>query len=343
MEDKNIFISIIIPCRNEERFIGKCLESILAQDYPREQLEIIIADGMSTDKTREILSNYADKYNFIQCFDNPKKLAAAALNLMIPKAKGEIIIRMDAHNIYFKDYVSKSMRYLYECKADNVGGIWVTLPGAETITAKAIALALSSNFGIGNALFRTGTKKPVYTDTVPFGCYKREIFDKIGFFDEEAWRNEDDEFNLRLIKNGGKILLAPDIVSYYYARETFGKLWNMYYQYGYFKPQSVMKLKGIFTLRQLVPAMLTASLMILFLAGFFNKYFFLLFFVEAVIYFFINFVVSFFIAIKNKSTLLPFLMIAFMAVHFSYGIGYLKGISDFIVLKKKIKDVPITR
>ena len=343
----NIFVSIIIPCRNEEKFIGECFNSILEQDYPKESLEILVADGMSTDKTRDILKTYANKYSFIHWFENPKKFVPEALNIMISLAKGEVIIRMDAHNEYPKNYISKCIQYLYEYKVDNIGGIWLTLPGAETIIAKAIALALSSGFGVGNALFRIGVKEPTYVDTVPFGCYRKEVFNKIGLFDEDLIRNQDDEFNARLIKNGGKILLAPDIISCYYARETYGKLWRMYYQYGYFKPLVATKIKSIFTLRQLIPVILVGSLIILSLAEFFSKYIFLLFLIEVITYIVANFIFSFLLAIKNGLMLLQSLMVSFMVLHFSYGIGYLKGILDFGVIKKhlknKIKDIPITR
>lgn len=343
----NIKLSIVIPCRNEEKLIGKCLDSILEQDYPKENLEILVADGMSTDKTRDILKDYASKYTFIRWIENPKKIASAALNIMIPQAKGEVIVRIDAHNKYPKDYVSKCVRYLDEYKADNVGGVCLTMPGTETIVAKAIALALSSGFGVGNSLFRIGVKEPTYVDTVPFGCYRREVFDKIGVFDEDLVRNQDDEFNARLIKHGGKILLVPDIISYYFARETYSKLWKMYYQYGYFKPLTVIKLKGVFTLRQIVPGLLVGSMIILFLIGLINKYVFFLFMAEVVIYIAANFIFSFLLAVKKTIRLLPFLMVAFAMVHFGYGIGYLKGIIDFMVFGKhktnKIKDMPITR
>ena len=197
-EKQKSFISIIIPCRNEEKFIGKCLDSIIAQDYPKNSIEILILDGRSTDRTREILKKYTQKYSFIKVLDNPKKIQTTALNIGIKKARGEIIIRMDAHNIYEKSYMSKCVTYLRKYDVDNVGGICVTLPANNTIIAKSIALALSHPFGVGNVYFRIGSKNPRFVDTVPFGCYKKEIFEKIGLFDENLVRNQDIEFNLRL-------------------------------------------------------------------------------------------------------------------------------------------------
>ena len=251
---------------------------------------------------------------------------------------------MGAHTIYTKNYISKCIIYLNQYHVDVVGGLIQTLPGAETLKAKAIALVLSSPFGVGNSYFRIGIKEPKFVDTVPFGCYRREVFDKIGLFDEDLIRNQDDEFNLRLIKNGGKILLVPDIVSKYYARDKFLKLWNMYYQYGYFKPLVVKKVGGVLTWRQLIPGIMVSSMLILGIGAFFNRYLFLLFLSEAGIYLIVNFVFSLALAMKNGILLLFFLMISFMVLHFSYGFGYLKGVIDFMVFRKsKIKDIPISR
>ena len=213
-------VSIIIPCRDERRFIEKCLLSIIANDYPKESLQVLVVDGMSEDGTREILNQFSGKYPFIKMLDNPKKIVPVALNIGIKQARGNVIIRMDAHNVYGKDYISKCVKYLRKYNIDNVGGICITLPGRNTLLAQSIALALSHPFGVGNAHFRIGLKGPKYVDTVPFGCYKREVFEKIGLFDEDLVRNQDDELNVRLQRNGGKILLVPEIVSYYYARDS---------------------------------------------------------------------------------------------------------------------------
>lgn len=341
------FVSVIIPCRNEERFISMCLDSIIAQNYPKNKLEVLVVDGMSDDHTREIVLGYAKCYPIIRLLENPKLIAPTALNIGIHEARGEIIMRIDAHNVYEKKYISKCVKYLERYKADNVGGIWITLPGANTLIAQSIAFSLSCPFGIGNSYFRIGSKEPRYVDTVPFGCYRKEVFDKIGLFDEDLIRNQDDEFNLRLIKNGGKILLVSEIVSHYYARENLVKLWKMYFQYGYFKPLVAKKVRGILTWRQTIPVFFVCSLILLFLLSFFSKYFLLLYFSLIGLYVIINFFFSFFISIKNNVKLLPFLAISFPTLHFSYGLGYLKGIFDFIIfkrhLKKKIKDIKLTR
>jgi len=213
-------VSIIIPCRNEEKFIGKCLDSIIEQDYPKDKTEVLVVDGVSEDGSRRIIKNYSQKYSFIKLLDNPKKFTPFALNVGIKNSKGEVIIRMDSHAGYEKDYISKCVKYLQEYNADNVGGTMITLARENTIIAKAIVLVLSNPFGVGGSVFRKGSKKPKWVDTVFGGCYKREVFNKIGLFNERLIRSQDMEFNLRLKKAGGKILFVPDIISYYYPKSN---------------------------------------------------------------------------------------------------------------------------
>jgi glycosyltransferase involved in cell wall biosynthesis len=343
-----IFISIIIPCRNEEKFIAKCLDSILAQDYPHDYIEILIADGMSTDNTRKILQEYAARVSQIRWFENPKKIVPTGLNILIRESKGEIIIRMDAHNEYPIDYVSKCVKYLLEYQVDNVGGLWITRPGANTLIAKAIAKATSCGFGIGNASYKLGIKEPKYVETVPFGCFFKKTFDKIGLFDEDMVRAQDSEFNHRIIKNGGKVLLVPDIVSYYHARETFTKMVKMYSQYGYFKAFTAVKLGGVFTIRQIVPALFVISVTFLSLGGIFYPVFRLLLGMDIGVYLLANIVASAKLTMMSKDyRLFPLLIWAFTLTHFTFGFHYLRGAIDFWVLRKHLKnkltDLPVTR
>jgi glycosyltransferase involved in cell wall biosynthesis len=344
---KTPFVSIIIPCRNEEKFIGKCLESIIMNDFPKEKLELLVIDGMSEDKTREIINNYAESYTYIRVLENPRKVVPTALNIGIKNAEGQIIIRMDAHNIYSKDYISKCVQYLKKYNVDNVGGIWVTLPGADTVIAQSIALALAHPFGVGNAYYRVGSKEPKLVDTIPFGCYRKDVFERIGLFDEDLIRNQDDEFNIRLTRNGGKILLVPDIVSYYYARETLLKLSRMFFQYGYFKPLVVKKVGSVLTWRQLIPSLFITSLIISGILSLMTKFFFVVFILIFLSYLFANIFFSLIIILNKGIKYLFFLPAVFTTMHFSYGIGYLKGIWDFILLKKHRintkQDIKITR
>ena len=346
-ENKSL-VSVIIPCRNEDDYIAQCLDSVLTQDYAQEKLDILVVDGMSEDKTREMVGQYQMRYPCVRLLDNPRKITPCALNLGVKSARGAIIVRMDAHAVYPNDYISKCVHYLKKYGADNVGGIWITLPGKNTKMAKSIAWALASPFGVGNAYFRIGSKKPRYVDTVPFGCYKKEVFEKIGLFDEDLIRNQDGEFNLRLINSGGKILLAPEIVSYYYARDSFLKLGRMYFQYGYFKSLVVKKTGRIISWRQIIPALFICSLLVAGLISFFSKYAWLIFCLILELYLAATFAFSITISVKKKDLrFLPFLMVSFATMHFNYGFAYLKGIFDFMVmkkhLKKKIEDLPLTR
>ena len=246
-------VSIIVPCRNEERYLARCLDSILASAYPRDRLEIFVVDGESDDTTRLVAACYAGMDPRIRILSNPARTVPAALNRGIGAAGGEVIVRMDAHAIYPPDYLPRLVRALITSGADNVGGCIVTLPARDRPMARAIALALGHRFGVGNSHFRVGAARPRKVDTVPFGCYRREVFERIGLFDEELIRNQDDELNHRLIHRGGSVLLVPDVIAYYYARDSLGRVARMFYQYGCFKPLAARKAGRIVTLRSLVP------------------------------------------------------------------------------------------
>jgi glycosyltransferase involved in cell wall biosynthesis len=335
MTDKPEFVSIVLPCRNEAKFIASCLDSIVANDYPTERLEILVLDGMSDDGTRDIVEKHANRHPFIRLVDNPRRTAPAALNIGIARARGSVIMRMDAHTVYPANYISGLLAWLEKSGADNVGGAWITHPANDSAVAQAIAIALAHPFGVGNAHFRLGVTEPRWVDTVPFGCYRREVFDRIGMFDEELIRNQDDEFNLRLIKRGGRILLVPDVVSHYYARDSLGKLWRMYYQYGYFKPLVARKVGGVLTVRQAIPPAFVGSLLASGLltlcwpaAGWL---------LGGIALAYTGLTVSAAAALSafRRPKCGPALCVVFPIVHLSYGLGFLKGIFDFLMLRRR--------
>ena len=342
-------ISVIIPCRNEEKFIANTLDSIINGTYPLDNMEILVVDGMSNDKTREIVKEYEKKYPQIKLVDNPQRTVPYAMNYGIKQAKGDIIVRLDAHSIYPENYIEKLVYWLEKLNADNVGGVWDTQPANDSLEAKAIALATSHPFGIGNAQYRISNKKEPYeVDTVPFGCYKKEVFERIGLYDTDLTRNQDDELNARLIQNGGKIYLIPDLKIKYFARDKLSKMFKMFYQYGYFKPLVNLKLKQPATMRQFVPLFFVLFLILGLILSFISSIFFYFFMAGLLIYFGVNFLVSFKIAKREKNyKLIPYLILTFFLIHFAYGIGYLKGIFDFILFKKhknkKINDLNINR
>ena len=267
MDNQRTLVTVIVPCRNERKWIGPCLQSIFDNDYPSDRLEVLVVDGMSNDGTRQIVETFAGGHPQLRLLSNEKRITPTALNLGIAAARGGIVMRMDAHVEYPRDYVSSLVRLLEESGADNVGGVCRTLPADESATARAIAVGMSHPLGVGNSHFRIGSREDRWVDTVPFGCYRREVFDRIGLFDEELVRNQDDELNFRLTRHGGRILLSPRIVCKYFARDSLAKLWRMYYQYGYFKPLVVRKVGGVMTLRQLAPPLFVLLLATTALAG----------------------------------------------------------------------------
>lgn len=316
-------LSVICPIYNEEKHIASCLESILQQDFPKEEMEVLLVDGMSTDRTREIVQQYTEQYPFIFLLDNPKRIVPTGLNIGIRVAQGDVIIRLDAHAIYPDNYFSVLVDKLFALNADNVGGLCRTLPAKETPVCEAIAAALSSPFGMGDSHFRIGTNKEMQVDTVPFGCFRREVFDKIGYFDEELIRNQDDEFNGRIIKYGGHIYLIPSIVINYYGRDSIGKVAKMFYQYGLFKPLVNKKLGNPATVRQFFPPLFVVGLIGGLLLSFVHPIFCILYMVVLALYLFsaIYFSVKQFKNIKKVLLLIA----TFVTIHVSYGWGYLCG------------------
>jgi glycosyltransferase involved in cell wall biosynthesis len=340
-------VSVIIPCRNEAKWIRPCLESVLANDFPQDRLEILVADGMSDDETRPIVEEFCRKHPFVRLIDNPKKITSAALNAGIAAARGDVIMRMDAHVDYPTHYISRLVHWLETSGADVVGGLCRTCPANETALARAIAVGMSHPLGVGNSYFRIGASEPRWVDAAPFGCFRRDVFDRIGLFDEELIRNQDDEIELRLIQAGGRVLLVPDVVFRYYTRESLGKLWRMYFQYGYFKPLVVRKVGRLMTARQLIPAVFVAVLAAAALAATWSRAAAWLLAAILLLYAATIAVAAARTAVKQGARCAAGLCLVFPVLHFSYGLGYWKGILDFWVFRRTVRDrtaaVPLSR
>lgn len=330
----NSLVSVIIPCRNEEKYISICLNSIIENDYPKEKLEVLVVDGMSEDRTREIVEKYTKQYSFVRLLENPKKITPAAMNIGIKNSKGEIIIKMDAHSLYTKDYISKCVKHLEESGADNVGGVLKTLPAKNTLFAKAIAISLSHPFGAGTSYFRIGSKKPKWVDTVAFGCYKKEIFKKIGFFNEKMVKIEDFELNSRLRKAGGKILLVPDILAYYYpSSDNFRDFFWHNFTDGIWTTYTLKFGIKIFSFRHLVPLVFVKGFLVSLILGFFffwARFFFILIFGS---YLLTSFFFSLKISFKKGLKYLPILLIVFATRHIGYGLGSIWGLVKILIKK----------
>ncbi len=318
-------VSVIIPCYNESNFISQCLESVLSNDYPKSKLEIIVVDGMSEDGTREIIKSYEERYSFIDLVDNPMRITPTGLNLGISAAKGEIIVRLDAHAMYSDDYISKCVRNLIEYNADNVGGSLITAPRDESNIGRSLALAFSHPFGSGNAYYKTGqVTEPRWVDTVPFGCYRKELFATTGRFDERLVRSQDMEFNRRLVRAGGRILLVPEIVSTYYVRSDIKDFFTHNFNDGVWAiyPYRFVRQPG--SLRHLAPLVFMSSAIALLLLSIFSRVSRFILALLLGVYSLLNLYYSFMLSIKEKNTaLLPLCFISFLIRHVGYGLGSL--------------------
>lgn len=329
------FVSIIIPCFNEEKYIRSLFENILHQDYPTDRLEVLIIDGLSTDRSQEIIGEYHNRHAHIQMLVNEKRFVPFALNLGIKKSQGDVIIRMDAHSVYPMNYISELVKYLFTLDADNVGGTLITKPTNASAKANSIAIALSSAFGVGNSHFRLGIKEIRKVDTVPFGCFRKSLFNRIGLFDETLLRNQDDEFNARIIENGGSIYLIPDVTITYYARPDISSLVKMFYQYAFFKPLVNSKLKKPATIRQFIPPLFVLFLLLGWMVVFIMPAL-LGFYIGGVgLYIFFNIIFTIKSSLdQGKWFLILYLPGIFFLQHLAYGIGYLNGIINFVFIKK---------
>jgi GT2 family glycosyltransferase len=331
-------ITVIMPVRNEVDYIERSFGSVLAQDYPPDLMEILVVDGRSDDGTREKVqkiigglqryhdgspSNNGGAQRFPKTYllDNPGQIVPTALNIGLRQAKGEIIIRVDGHCEIAPDYVRSCWEVLEKTGADNVGGLQRVT--GENLVSLAISLATRTPFGIGNAKFRY-SKKAEWVDTVYLGAYRREIFERIGNFDENLVRNQDDEFNFRLSQAGGRIWLDPSIKVTYYSRNTFRRLWKQYFQYGFYKVQVIQKRRAVQSWRNLAPISFILALILVSCLSLINGNSTWVF---AVItpYLLVNILSSAWVARHNLSAL-PLLTIIFPILHLSYGIGFLCGL-----------------
>ncbi len=252
-------VSVVMPIRNEADFIARSLGAVLAQDYPADRFDVLVADGCSDDGTTEIVRKMAAADSRVRLLENRGRIVATGLNQALAVATGEIVVRVDGHCEIAPDYVRHCVAHLVAGEADGVGGPLETI--GQTPVARAIAVAMSSQFGVGNSAFRTVTGRSMIVDTVAFPAYTRAVMDRVGPFDVELVRNQDDEYNYRLRKRGGRLLLAADVHARYYSRSSLRSLWRQYFQYGYWKVRVLQKHPRQMRPRQFIPALFVSALL----------------------------------------------------------------------------------
>jgi len=329
------FVSIIMPIKNEERYIERSLGAVLAQDYPVDLLEVLIVDGNSSDHTRDLVSKLATTSKFpISMLDNPTGIVPKALNIGLCHAKGDIIIRVDGHCEIQKDYAQTCVDQLLRKNVDCVGGSIETI--GETYMAKTIAIAMSTSLGVGNVAFRVMKGKTQLTDSVPFPAYPKKIFEKIGNFDEDMLCNEDDEFNYRLLKNNGCILLVNNLQTRYFSRGSLRSLWKQYFRYGLWKVRILQKHPGQMRIRQFVPSLFVMAIIASVILSFLSPNGWRILPILFGIYLLAILVSSLKSNHLKRLSYLLTLPIVFLVLHTSYGIGFLTGFFKFRSYFRKI-------
>jgi len=325
------FVSVIMPIRNEASFIERAIKSILDNDYPAEKVEILVVDGMSDDGTRRTVARLSEGDGRVRMLDNPKRIVPAAMNIGIKAARGDLFIRVDGHAEIPADFITRSV----ECLLDHpdawvVGGYIETI--AHDYTGRAIASAMRSPIGVGNSRFRLGDYEG-WVDTLAFGTHHKWIVEEIGYFDEELVRNQDDEFNLRMILAGGKIWMSRSIQCTYFSRRSLRKLWRQYFQYGFWRIRTLQKHKRPAAFRQLVPLLLVLSMLSLGTVGLLWRPLWILLAVEAGLYLLGLAAGALDVGRRSGWRFAPMAPLVFVILHFAYGLGSLWGGIRFCVLK----------
>jgi succinoglycan biosynthesis protein ExoA len=318
-------VSVIVPCYNEEKTIGLLLEAVQQQEYLCSDMEVIIADGLSTDLTRQKIQTFQDENPdlHIRIVDNPQRNIPSGLNRALDAAQGEFIVRLDAHCMPQKDYIRLCVEGLQTGSGENVGGVWEIHPGAKGWIAEAIAAAASHPLGVGDARYRYTTQSG-WVDTVPFGAFRKEIFQQYGKFDENLLTNEDYEYNARLRKQGGRVYLDVRIRSIYFARATLKDLARQYWRYGFWKWRMLKKYPGTIRWRQALPPLFVSGILVLLLLSVIWPIAFWLLTAGLITYLLALAAASVQVALKEKKgALLAGIPLAVATMHVCWGAGFL--------------------
>jgi len=323
------FVTVIMPVRDESRYIVRSLTAVLEQDYPRHRLEVIVADGMSTDETRQKVRALQASHSNIKLIDNPERIASTGLNRAMAIASGTVIARVDGHCEIAPDYIRRAVQHLQNDGIDGVGGPIETV--GETPTAAVIAAVMSSVFGVGGSAFRTVKDRTMLTDTIVFPVYTRAIIERAGGYDAELVRNQDDEYNYRLRKLGARLLLASDVRSRYYCRRTVRSLCSQYFQYGFWKVRVLRKHPRQMSIRQFGPPVFVAALIGSIGLGALSPAGWWSFVAVGGSYLLANATASLLVALRSERRTVQLLLlpVVFAAFHVSYGLGFLLGFVRF--------------
>ena len=328
-------VSIVIPCRNEKRYIEGCIRSLLEGQEPAEGMEIIVADGMSDDGTRELLNSLARKDGRIRVVDNPGRTVPYGMNAGIRAARGEIIVRIDAHTQYAPDYLVRNVETLDRTHADVVGGPWVAQ--GKGYIGRAIAAAFRSPFGMGGGKSHSATYDGPL-DTVYLGCWRKDRLIEVGLFDEEFTRNQDDELNLRIIRAGGTVYQSSAVKSVYVPRDSLSKLFRQYAQYGFWKVRVIQKHHLPASVRHLIPALFVLGIVLGAPLAMFSKPLAWGYAAFWGLYLLADLVGSILALGDEDRRLGPLLPVVFFIFHFAYGLGFLRGLLHFLILRRGVAD-----
>lgn len=329
-------VSIIVPCYNEQATIHELLEAIYQQTYPRAEMEVVIADGLSEDATREKIKDFQNEHPdlAVRIVDNTARTIPSGVNCAIRASVGEIIVRADAHSRPYPNYVERCLAALDAGLGDNVGGVWNIQPGSKSWMAESIAVAAAHPLGVGDAGYRIGAQASV-VDTVPFGAFRCALIDKIGLFDESLLTNEDYEFNTRIRKAGGRVWLDPEIVTVYYARSTLSDLVRQYWRYGYWKLRMLRRYPDTLRWRQGLPPLFVTSLLGLILLVWWPPASWLLT-LEIILYGTVLSLAGLQSALRHRRIYLFIgLPLSIAAMHFAWGAGFLWSMIMSIIDTKK--------
>jgi glycosyltransferase involved in cell wall biosynthesis len=318
-------VSFVMPVRNEEEYIRASLQSLVDQSYPAGECEIIVLDGRSSDRTREIVEEIGEGNPQVRCLDNGAGIVPTAMNIGIRAARGEVIIRADGHNVYPQDYATNCVKYLEETGADNVGGPWVTVAADESFSARLVAAILSNPFGVGNSKFRT-SREEGFVDTVPFGAFRREVFDRVGMYNEKLVRNQDNDLNARIRKAGGRIYLTPALTTQYHPVKAFLGLLKYAFRTSKWHIFTLQENRESMGVRHLAPAVFLLLLLLLLPASFVSAMALAFLIGILCVYILTGFYFSLRAKIKGEWDVALVQPFASFCFHMAYGAGTLFGL-----------------